>query len=672
MKLFTRISGDKATTIERAYFDADRGCIELALARFADLRIDFPQDPVLEYAEGILRKDFIGQGLQAQQQFLLAQSIDPNHQFSAFNSAKYARNLNEYRRQSQHSRTIAPKDEDLRLFDNIDKILDDNHEYFEHLISTVYAVQEHESFGELAAVIEIALQANDWSRDEELSMRISRANALRQLDKAAETIRQGRNEYYPPQERLALTEAINELDHALELDPYDPKLWNYKSAWLILLRRFDDAYAAGKQAIAIQPKGYLKPLTNMALAEFHRGHIYEAKTLAKNVLKSEFAKAPDAKFDVSLAENILNMCNAHSEPNDETIAFWSEKIFHAASITAEQFKTKWKWKERKFNLVDALKQRCRPYNGEWHMDYIKMTAELLHDFCPELAHKSLLELGDTHQPESLHHIYAALYIASQCDGVMERDACRFVALTILNQPSPEKIRKSYREAVIVPCALDERFSSIADRMRDELSRLHPDFPALIANQSPVKDSDREYAERVTLSRFRKTTKKDTSESFRNESFFDNHHISKHSNSISSNNEKIPNSQGIIALLLLILGPGAILCWKFYGINSPITLALYGLFMVTCLFIWSQRNFRTKECAICKRKFEIGSNTPSYITMPEIMLNRNAFLTGREGVGRRCVQCGKIVCSSCNQQSPCPCGSTSFTGVRLIYKSIYEF
>jgi len=501
MKFFQRTYYDKATALERAYFDADRGCIELALTRLADIRLEFPRDAILEYAEGTLRIDFIGQGLLAQQQFLLAQSIDPNHIFSAFNSAKYARNLDEYRRQSKHSRHIAPHDEDLRLFDEFDRNLETNCEYFEHLLSSAFTHQQHSMHGDLAAVTEIALQANEWDQNQEFLLRKNRAIALRELDKAAETIRNARTEYYHPQERIALAEALRELELALKLNPHDPKLWNYKSAWMFLMRRFDDAYAAAEQALSIQPTGYLKPLINMALAEFQRGHIEKAKTLVERILQSEAANDPYAKPEVAFAHTFIETCNAPEQSNSEKISFWAEKLLIAANITAEQFKTKWKWKEHNFDLVLALKKRCRSYKSEWHIDYVKMTAELLHDFCPELVLKSLMELGEKHKPESDHYMYAALYIVSQGEGVIVRDACRFLALIILNQPNAKKIRQSYREAVIAPSTIDKRFSALAIRMREELERLHPDFPALIADQAPLQNSEHVYAELVTLSRF---------------------------------------------------------------------------------------------------------------------------------------------------------------------------
>jgi hypothetical protein len=67
----------KAVAIERGFFDADRGCTLAALERITDVRVEFPDDAAAAYSEGILRKDFLGQGLRASELFQLAQQCDP-------------------------------------------------------------------------------------------------------------------------------------------------------------------------------------------------------------------------------------------------------------------------------------------------------------------------------------------------------------------------------------------------------------------------------------------------------------------------------------------------------------------------------------------------------------------------------------------------------------------
>ena len=74
--------------------------------------------------------------------------------------------------------------------------------------------------------------AGEHSLDNELALRGARMGSLRELDKAAEASRGTRGEGFPPDERLALHEAMAELEIALSLDPEDYMLWNFKSAWL--------------------------------------------------------------------------------------------------------------------------------------------------------------------------------------------------------------------------------------------------------------------------------------------------------------------------------------------------------------------------------------------------------------------------------------------------------
>jgi hypothetical protein len=73
------------------------------------------------------------------------------------------------------------------------------------------------------------------------------------------------------------------------------------------------------------------------------------------------------------------------------------------------------------------------------------------------------------------------------------------------------------------------------------------------------------------------------------------------------------------------------------------------------------------CDLCRRPFSIGVNSQAFIDMPGVAIDRRKLMDGSEGVGRRCKNCGRVVCSICNQHAPCPCGVQKFEGVRLIYR-----
>jgi len=502
-RLFKRAAGDKAAAMERAYFDADRGCIELALERMADIRVEFPRDAVLEYAEGCLRKDSLGQGRRALQQFRLAQEYEPTHLFSAFNAAKYASSEEEYRARSAHARHLAPADPDLRLFDEIDGELAAGRTYGELLSNFVALAQQHAKYGDCAAASELAIGTGDWSRPQELDLRRARCWALRELDRTEESARQVRREDYPPRERLALAEALAELELVLDLDPCDPKMLNFKSAWLVLMRQYEGAIAAADAALAVQPTGYLKPLTNKSLALARMGRHDEAGVVAASAI--EMAKGLGAEFDddVTKARGLLESLRVNGDAlsDHEQLAMYAKNCMQTAKLTAEEAENRWGAKKRGFRLAKGIQKRCARYGQRWHPDYISQTAEIFHDFCPEWVLVALFELGNTNQAAFEHFLHAALFVAAQAEGVMARDACQFNVLIMFGALEPQLVRSSYREAVLAPAAVDARFAPLAGRMRAALDRLHPELPRLVADQSPIDASDRQRALTKTLSRF---------------------------------------------------------------------------------------------------------------------------------------------------------------------------
>lgn len=117
--------------------------------------------------------------------------------------------------------------------------------------------------------------------------------------------------------------------------------------------------------------------------------------------------------------------------------------------------------------------------------------------------------------------------------------------------------------------------------------------------------------------------------------------------------------------LLSIAAGAGFGWAVGGLWSVLVGAVGGLLVGTCLF-WLNR---TTKCEQCRRSFRVGPPPPAYMNfMPQaVILDRDALESGREGMGRLCMKCGRIVCSSCNQRLPCACGSSEFRGVPLIYR-----
>lgn len=91
-----------------------------------------------------------------------------------------------------------------------------------------------------------------------------------------------------------------------------------------------------------------------------------------------------------------------------------------------------------------------------------------------------------------------------------------------------------------------------------------------------------------------------------------------------------------------------------------------LFFAKYFFGPLQNLFGIRKCEQCSRKFKVGAKLKGYEQTRGVAIDRRKLENGSEGVGRMCSQCGRIVCSTCNQHAPCPCGSLKFHGERLIY------
>ena len=69
MKFYQPVSENIAFLIQRCYFEADQTRVALALERLGALQERFPNDARISYAEGLVRRDYLGQGLRARDLF---------------------------------------------------------------------------------------------------------------------------------------------------------------------------------------------------------------------------------------------------------------------------------------------------------------------------------------------------------------------------------------------------------------------------------------------------------------------------------------------------------------------------------------------------------------------------------------------------------------------------
>lgn len=502
MKRYRRDNEDKINSLNRCYFDAEHGWVHLALDRLADLRREFPNDGQIEYCEALIRKDFLGQGAKAEELFLKALRADRSHKFAAFNSAKYARSWDEFQRQVAVARIVGAGDPDLQLFNSIEDAARQVH-YEVLLAQATQEYQVHGQHGDCAAFAQLSLGAGRHSLENELALRNARALELRELDKAAANSRTTRGEGFPPGERLALNEAIAELEKAIELDPEDHMLWNFQSAWMNLLCRWDEAIVAADKALSLCPQGYLKPLTNKALALAGKGLKDEARVLSLQAFEAAQKLGADGSADRELAKHQLDDLAQPVATDDEALTAIAERITNGASLIAKQEMAQWENSSDGAELLKGLQKRCSAAGREWNDEYIRIVSELLIYFSPASAWISVLKLSDSNSSAYEHCLYAAIHVAAHDPGMPARDARRFLVYLILGAREPARIRRSYREAILGSAAAGSGgFADLADCMRSELESLRPGLAKLIADQAPITNDELEHARHVTLARFR--------------------------------------------------------------------------------------------------------------------------------------------------------------------------
>src|SRR4051794_12428081 len=104
-----------AFLVERCYFEADQTRVALALDRLKELGEMFPDDAKISYAEGVLRRDHLGQGLRARELFEKAYHAGVRSGLcgdycwsAASNVADLARDASEFQKWARLTETAPP------------------------------------------------------------------------------------------------------------------------------------------------------------------------------------------------------------------------------------------------------------------------------------------------------------------------------------------------------------------------------------------------------------------------------------------------------------------------------------------------------------------------------------------------------------------------------------
>ena len=287
---------------------AQEGRVDDALGRCEDLLHEFPTDAGIINEKGNLCAKYLGRGRQAHELYCRAVEVGGYHQAALINATDYSPNATEFRRISSISlkRVI-----DNRFRERIRAILQrlDKHEpYGALLAANAHKQSGLRHYGFAAAFAELLLDLAELPEEDEVRMRRTRAQYLRELDLSAASAFSGRGEHFSPAGRLALKEALEELERALALDEYDHELWNLKAAWCALLGRPEESLQFAERSLENAPADYVKPYVNKAIALAELGRDSDARQCLADA--SSKVDDPDTHPDiVQLRSNIGRLDN---------------------------------------------------------------------------------------------------------------------------------------------------------------------------------------------------------------------------------------------------------------------------------------------------------------------------------------------------------------------------
>jgi hypothetical protein len=511
MRFFLRSTADAMFAINRCYFEADHGHAGLAVDRLSDLADEIPGNAHITYAEGIIRRDYLGQGQAARERFerayelsLLGRLRKKTGYLAAYNAAMLARNEAEFRRWAERAVRCCPL---LRLaerqrFGMLISELDRGIPYRDLLIaqSAMFAEDaQKEDHGHAAAALEI-VQSEPMGEQQELAFRKQRANHLRELDRRDEEIRAQTGEAFPPDERIALREAMSELERALALDESDATLWNFKSSWCISLQRYEQGIHAADKAIERRPHMYPRPHVNKASCLYMLDRHAEAVASARESLRQAMALGEPEHIERS-QRVIHDYSRPRPKPTlNDLVTDMVDRMRLVRLLSQEELAQLRKGGFTLEMLANRILLHGHSMPGQASLGYVTMMAQLLGDFTPETAVCALLVASGQDPRVGDHCGRALLYLAAHSQGVQRRDAARLLALMILSIPNADAMRLFYRQHILeTAAAATVPVAGLDEIMRDALGRILPPVPALIADQPRVDDAGRMRARRSILS-----------------------------------------------------------------------------------------------------------------------------------------------------------------------------
>jgi tetratricopeptide (TPR) repeat protein len=505
MSRYFRHSADNiASLVQRCFFEADQSRLDLALQRLLELKDQFPDDAKILYAEGVIRRDYLGQGLLGRDLFecayenALRSRLAGDYCWSAAsNAAGLARTEQEYRKWAALTTTAPPQGVGKRpTFQRTLARLDEGLPYLQILRDSATVGEDAGHSGSSAAHMQVALALGGLDRFEEMDMRRYRAQRLRSLDARAEETRTAICEWYPAEERVVLHEALEELVKALGLNPYDPELWNLNAAWQNLLGRSTEALRAADKAAELR-NPYPKAHINAALALYRLRRYEDARMRIHTALQQ--SRTLQDPSDTQQAERLARSYSQPPlQPTPADMIPDLETVLRAARRCSDTEMDLMHGDVRILDIISRVIDHSRVW-GPTPMGYIPMIAEVLSDFTPETVCNVMIN-GKQRRPDLMEAwLLATLYLAANDKGVGRRDACRLALLLMFIPLEAHRIYGNYRDLVLAPSDVrNGPLASLASTMQDELSRLSPNLPPVLADQPPISAAERTRAQREIL------------------------------------------------------------------------------------------------------------------------------------------------------------------------------
>lgn len=504
MKFYRLNAQDVMGIINRCYLEANHGRVSLCLDRLGELGVDFPDNARIAYAKGQISRDYLGDAKTARECFARARKLAAAQRlktetewFAICNLVQLSLSVEEYQRWADLAfKKMGMNQPECRHYNQVLETLKSGETMFSFLIGAGMEAMNSGHPGLGAALVEAARDSDaNIARNVELDLLKNRCNCLRQLDAESSNRREAVGERFPPEERLALHRALEELDRALGMDKYDATLWNYRSAWCHLLERYRESIDAADEAIRLRPHRYPRPYINKAQSLWALERDQEALECAKEGLRQ--TKGSDLPPDTVMQSQALieKYSAGRTKPGFEEIKSMVWLIVKSAiDASKEEFAqlqpgrvTLPKVENRILNHLATVPDN--PFKG-----YVPMIAEALASFTPESVALVTQRLLERNRSVPEYCIVAAMYVAVHAEGIHRKDAARYLCLITLLLGDPEAIKHYYRQAFhVISGTAANIMRDLEGIVQEEFSRLSAIFPPLFADQAPISEHERHEA-----------------------------------------------------------------------------------------------------------------------------------------------------------------------------------